>query len=137
MEISSVYKTPHREFNSKLAEQIKKMPEFEVPEWALYVKSSTSKKRPPEEDDFWFKRAASILRQVYIRRITGVNRLKIRYGSRKNRGAKPPEFRTGGGKIIRTILQQAEKAGLIEKIKDKKTGRKLTEKGKKLLESIK
>jgi small subunit ribosomal protein S19e len=132
-----IYELQHREFNTKLAEQLKKFPEFETPEWALYVKSSTSKERPPYEDDFWLKRAASILRQVYIRRIIGVNRLKIRYGSKKDRGARPPEFRTGGGKIIRTILQQAEKAGLIEKIKDKKTGRILTEKGKKLLEGIK
>lgn len=133
----TIYEISHREFNLKLAEQLKKFPEFEIPDWALYVKSSVSRERPPQEDDFWFKRTASILRQIYIRKIVGVNRLKIRYGSNKDRGAKPSEFRTGGGKIIRTILQQAENAGLVEKIKDKKCGRKLTDKGKKLLESIK
>jgi len=50
---------------------------------------------------------------------------------------KPPEFRKGGGKIIRTILQQAEKAGLLEKVKEKKSGRQLTKEGKELLEGIK
>ena len=88
------------------------------------------------DNDFWYKRAASILRQIYIRKNIGVNRLKVRYGGKKNRGVKPSEFRKGSGKIIRTILQQAEKAGFVEKT-EKPKGRKLTEKGKKFLESIK
>jgi len=43
------------------------------------------------------------------------------------------------GKIIRTILQQAEKAGLLEKYKSikKRSGRRLTLQGKELLEGIK
>ncbi|MEM3113296.1 MAG: 40S ribosomal protein S19 [Candidatus Pacearchaeota archaeon] len=133
-----VYDLEHREFNRKLAEALKKIPEFEAPEWSFYVKSSVARERPPFEEDFWYKRAASILKQVYIKKVVGVNRLKVRYGGRKNRGVKPAEFRKGSGKIIRVILQQAEKAGFVEKVKEGKTkGRKLTEKGKIFLESIK
>ena len=121
-------------YNERLAEALKKVSEFEQPEWSKLVKTSTNKKRPPIEQDFWHKRTASILRQIYIRGIVGVERLRTRYGGRKDRGSKPPEFRKGGGKIIRTILQQAEKAGFVEKVKDKKSGRKLTEKGKDFLE---
>ena len=41
------------------------------------------------------------------------------------------------GKIIRIILQQAEKAGLVEKGKKGKTvGRQLTKQGKEFLESL-
>src|SRR3989344_7271891 len=111
--MSSIYEIPHREFNVKLAEALKEIPEFKAPEWSFFVKSSVARERPPFEGDFWHKRAASILRQIYINRIIGVNKLKIRYGGRKNRGVKPAEFRSGSGKIIRVILQQAEKAGLI------------------------
>jgi len=39
--------------------------------------------------------------------------------------------------MIRLILQQAEKAGLLEKSTGKKKGRKLSQKGIKLLDSIK
>ena len=126
-----------QKYNSILADALKKIPEFEKPEWVDFVKSSTSKQRPIAEVDFWHKRAASILRQIYIKGIVGVERLRTRYGGRKDRGQRPPEFRKGSGKIIRVILQQAEKAGLIEKVKEKKSGRKLTEKGKNLLESMK
>ena len=66
------------------------------------------------------------------------NRLKTRYGSKKNRGMKPEKFRKASGKIIRTILQQAEAAELLEKSTEgKRSGRQLTDKGKELLEGVK
>ncbi len=123
-------------FIDSLAAELKKIKEFEMPEWAKFVKTSPAKERPPTESDWWYKRAASILRQIYIRKIVGVERLRTRYGGRKNRGAKPEEFRKASGKIIRVILQQAEKAGFVEKAEGTKKGRKLTEKGKQFLESI-
>ncbi len=133
-----VYEIPAQDYNKKLSDILKSIPEFKFPEWSLFVKTGVSRERPPQNEDYWYKRAASILRQIYIRKIVGVNRLRTRYGGRKNRGMKPEKFRKGGGKIIRTILQQAEKAGILEKVKEGKShGRKLTEKGKKLLEGIK
>ncbi|MEK6844246.1 MAG: 30S ribosomal protein S19e [Nanoarchaeota archaeon] len=130
-------KTIHPEkYNKNLADALKEMPEFNKPEWAYFVKSSSHKARPIMEPDFWHKRAASILRQIYIKGIVGVGRLRTRYGGRKKRGVKPAEFRKSGGKIIRTILQQTEKAGFVEKSKEKKAGRKLTEKGVSFLEGL-
>jgi small subunit ribosomal protein S19e len=123
-------------YNTLLAEALKNITEFEKPDWVDFVKTSTSKKRPTADSSFWHKRSASILRQIYIKEIVGTERLRTRYGGRKNRGQRPAEFRKAGGKMIRTILQQAEKAELLEKIKGKKSGRKLTEKGKKLLEEV-
>ena len=119
-----------------LAEALKKMPEFEVPEWALYAKTGVSRERPPVSEDFWFIRSASILRQLYIRGVVGVGKLRTRYGSRKDRGGKPDKFFKSGGKIIRVILQQAEAAGLVEKVLRMQHGRRLTDKGRELLDSI-
>jgi len=123
-------------YNNSLAEALKKVKEFEKPEWVEFVKSGANKSRPINEADFWHKRAASILRQIYIHNIVGVQRLRTRYGSRKDRGSQPKKFVRGGGKIIRLILQQAEKAGLIEKAEGKKKGRQLTKNGKEFLEKI-
>lgn len=120
-----------------LAIALKKITEFKKPDWVDFVKSGVHKQRPINEDDFWHKRAASILRQIYIRGIVGVQRLRTRYGGRKDRGMQPPEFRKAGGSIIRKILQQAEEAGFVEKVKGKRTGRQLTQKGKEFLESVK
>ena len=121
-------------FNKSLAEALKKDKLFEPPDWINFVKSSASRDRPINDEDFWYKRAASILRQIYIREIVGVERLRTRYGGRKDRGMRPKRFVKGGGKIIRTILQQAEKASLIEKATGEKKGRRLTAAGKDFLE---
>lgn len=122
-------------YNKLLAKALKDVEEIQRPQWTLFVKSGVNKVRPSIEEDFWHKRTASILRQLYVRGLVGVQRLRTRYGGRKKRGSPPAEFRRGGGKIIRTILQQAEAAGFVEKVKDKKSGRKLTEKGKNFLEA--
>jgi len=133
----AVYDINPQEYNKKLAEALEKLDEFKAPEWSFFVKTGTSRQRPPQETDFWHIRAASILRQIYIRGVLGVSRLRTRYGGRKKRGMPPAEFRKASGKMIRVILQQAEKAGLVEKSTTKRLGRKLTKKGVKFMEEIK
>jgi small subunit ribosomal protein S19e len=143
MENNSVYDLDPQEYNLLLAKALKGVPAFKEPEWIHFVKSSASKARPIDDDNFWYKRAASILRQIYKNKVVGVNRLRTKYGSRKSRGFKPEEFRKSGGKIIRTILQQADEAGFTEiakavrGVRSKRPGRQMTEKGKLFLESIK
>ena len=141
--MNSVYDLDSQEYNLKLAEALKNVPEFEKPEWIEFVKSGPAKERPIEDEDFWFKRAASILRQIYKNKVVGVSRLRTRYGSKKNRGYTPEQFRRAGGKIIRVILQQADAAGFTEivqpvkGVRSRKPGRQLTDKGKKFLEELK
>ena len=141
--MNPIYELDAHEYNKKLAGALKQIPEFKMPEWAEFVKSGPAKERPIDDIDFWHKRAASILRQIYKRGVVGVNRFRTKYGSKKNRGYKPEKFIKAGGKIIRTILQQSDKVGFTEVakpvrgIRSRKPGRKLTEKGKEFLESIK
>ena len=132
-----VYEMPAGEYNTKLANILKGMPEFNQPLWSQFVKTGTAKVRPPQDPDFWYKRAASIIRQIYTHKVVGVNRLKTRYGAKMNRGVRPSKFHKASGKIIRVILQQAEKAGLLEKVLKPKAGRIMSKKGKEFLESIK
>ena len=132
----TIFTKDPEKFVPALAEALKSVAEFEVPEWAQFVKSGVSRERPPVDDDFWHTRAASILRQLYIKGVVGVGKLRTRYGSKKDRGGKPDRFRKAGGKIIRVILQQAEAAGLVEKITRMQHGRRLTQAGRDLLDSI-
>lgn len=140
---NQVYELNAQEYNLKLAEALKKIPEFKQPEWSEFVKSGPSKERPIEDPDFWYKRAASILRQIYKNKIVGVNRLRTKYGSKKDRGFKPEIFQKAGGKIIRTILQQSDKAGfteiakVIRGVRGRKPGRQLTKSGKEFMEGVK
>ena len=141
--MNPVYEFDAQEYNLKLADALKKIPEIKKPEWVEFVKSGAAKERPIDDPDFWHKRTASILRQIYKKGIIGVNKLRTKYGSKKNRGYAPEKYKKAGGKIIRTILQQTDSAGLTEIAKEikgvrkKKPGRQLTVKGKELMEGIK
>ena len=140
--MNAVFDLKPQEYNLKLAQALKQIPEFKEPEWAQFVKSGPAKERPIDDEDFWHKRSASILRQIYLKGIVGVNKLRTKYGSKKDRGMRPEEFRKAGGKIIRTILQQSDRAGFTEiaksirGVRSKKPGRQITDQGKKFLEGI-
>jgi small subunit ribosomal protein S19e len=117
----------------RLKEELKKMEEIKPPEWSRFVKSGVHKQRPPEQPDFWYLRAASILRRIYVDGPVGVERLRSYYGGARKRGYFPRHFRKGSGAIIRKILQQLEKAGLVEKTAK---GRKIKPAGQRLLDRI-
>ena len=120
-------------FVSGLKEELKKVEDIKPPAWISYAKSGIHRERPPEQPDFWYIRAASILRRVSLNGPVGIARLKSYYGGRKTRGFKPQVSRRGGGSIPRKIFQQLERAGFIEKVKG---GRKLTSKGQKFLDGV-
>jgi len=116
----------------ELAEYLKNnYPQIKPPEWAQYVKTGVHRERVPDNPDWWYIRAAAILRKVYIYGNIGVERLRVKFGGRKQNGTKKCHFRKGGGKIIREILQQLEEAKLVKK--SEKGGRTLTPEGTSLL----
>ena len=119
-----------------LKEELKSIESIKPPEWAFYRKTGAHKERPPIQDDWWYIRAASILRTLYMngRRPVGVERLRTKYGGRKDRGVRPERFVKGSGHVIRLILQQLEQAGLVEKVEGK--GRRITPKGISLLDRV-
>lgn len=130
-----IHQVDIRKFIDSLASKLKEIPEFEMPEWARFVKTSAAKQRPPQ-DEWWHIRAASILRKIYLKGVVGVEKLRGQYSSKKNMGVKPERVYKSGGKIIRTILQQAETAGFVEKRKEGKLGRQLTKKGLEIMNKI-
>ena len=135
--MTKIYDADQSKLVEKAAEELKKIEVLKMPSWANFVKTGVAKERPPLEQDWWYKRAASVLRRIYVYNLIGVNRLRVNYSSRKNNGYKPEHTYIAGGKIIRTILQQLEKAELVRKaeIKNKK-GRTITAKGKSFLDKI-
>ena len=124
------------EFVKKCSEELKKTKDIQMPEWARYSKTGVHKKNPPHLEDWWFVRAASILRRIAIDGPVGVSRLRTFYGGRKERGHKPEKFKKSGGNAIRKIIQQLERAGFVEQNKEGKKGRVLTEKGKRFIGKI-
>ena len=116
------------------AQELTKMDEMKPPAWAIFAKTGANKERPPQQQGWWHTRAAAILRVIGMRGPIGTQKLRVRYGGKRNRGHKPSHHTKGSGSVIRHILQQLEKAGLVEQ-KQKKVhkGRVLTGKGAKML----
>ncbi|RLG59950.1 30S ribosomal protein S19e [Candidatus Geothermarchaeota archaeon] len=130
----SVKDVPADIFIDELTKYIKEnIKEVKPPEWAFYVKTGPSRQRPPDNPDWWYIRAASILRKLYLHGPLSIEDLRSMYGGRKDKGVKPEHFYKGGGSNIRKILQQLEAAGLVTKTKD---GRILTSKGRSLLDKL-
>ncbi len=133
--MANVYDVNAEKLIKKAAEELKK--DIKIPEWAKFVKTGAGKERPPVEKDWWYMRAASILRKIYINGPIGVEKLRKKYSTKKNMGHKPERVYVGSGKIIRTILQDLEKNDYI-KFTEKKVhkGRIITTKGKKFLDNL-
>jgi small subunit ribosomal protein S19e len=125
---------PTQKLIMRVSEKLKKNDSIKPPEWSKFVKTGVSSERPPTQEDWWFVRSASILRKIYISGPVGTQRLRTSFGGKRRRGHKPPHHAKAGGKIIRTILQQLEKAGYIKKVEAPQKGRLITPKGQRLLD---
>ena len=131
--MTTVYDVPADHLIRKAAEELKNRQEIKPPAWAAFAKTGVHKEMPPEDPDWWFTRAAAVLRRVYVDGPLGVERMRSFYGGSKNRGSKPNAFRKGSGSILRKALQQLEAAGLV--IHDK-TGRRVSPAGMAFLDGV-
>lgn len=131
----TLYDVPAEALIEALAEKLEG--ELEEPDWARFAKSGTGREFPPEQADFWFVRAASVLRTVAINGPVGVERLATAYGSAKEGSARygvAPRHRSDGSrKLLRRMLQQLEDAGYVERPPDD-VGRQLSADGRSLLD---
>ena len=129
------YDVDQNELVGAIAVQLQKDGKISMPEWANFVKTGNNKERPPIQSDWWFRRAASILKRVYTQGPIGVEKLRTVYGSAKNRGVRPGRFVKSGGKLIRVLLQQLEDAKYVAKEeKSLHRGRKITPQGMSLVD---
>src|SRR3990167_1445960 len=135
--MTTMYDVDVQELVQKAAEELKKMPEIKPPEWAQFVKTGMHKERPPADDGWWYMRSASVLRTVYRLGPIGTEKLRTKYGGKKNKGVKQERFYKGSGNILRKSLQQLEKAGFVKfSEKGVHKGRAITPKGKSFLDKI-
>ncbi|MFC6733790.1 30S ribosomal protein S19e [Haladaptatus sp. DYSN1] len=132
----TLYDVPADALIEALAERL--ADELEEPEWAALAKTGADRELPPEQDDFWYIRAASLMRKVATDGPVGVDRLSTAYGQSKkgsNRYQVAPAHKgSGSKKVIRTILQQLEDAGYVGT--EGSAGRIVTAEGRSLLDSV-
>jgi len=120
-----------------LAVHFKKSGKIEPPENTDMIKTATHKEMPPQNPDWYYVRAASIARKVYLRGGTGVGGLTKVYGGRRRhgRGNMPNHFNTSARGVLRHVLQQLGEIDIVGKKKDRK-GRWITKNGQRELDTI-
>ncbi len=130
----TLYDVPADEFIDELADRLEDR--IEQPAWAEFIKTGANRELPPQNDDFWYVRAASLLRKVSMRGPIGVERLAVAYGGKKrgtNRySVAKAQNGSGSKKLIRVILQQLEEEGFVETAKGE--GRRITGEGQSFLD---
>ena len=129
----TAYDVSAAELINKVAGELKEFSEIMPPTWAPFVKTGVNKELPPENPDWWYIRSAAVLRKIYLKGPLGTRRLKTAFGGRKNRGVKQEKARSGSGSIARNVLQQLEKARLVEKVPN---GRQITARGMSFVDDL-
>jgi small subunit ribosomal protein S19e len=110
---------------------MKGLPAVKEPEWARWVKTGSHAERPPTNSGWWFTRAASLMRKLYVHGPVGLSDLERAYGGTKALHYNPKHHRDAGGSSIRKILGQLEQAELVAKTPK---GRVLSPKGRAMLD---
>jgi small subunit ribosomal protein S19e len=129
------YNIPQSQFIQRLAKYIKEnIDQVQPPTWATAAKTSSHTQRQPEDPNWWFTRAASILRKIYLHGPIGMEHLRADYGGRKGAKVSREHVRKGGSSNIRKIVQQLEAAKLVENAKTK--GRIISKEGRRTLDRL-
>ncbi|RDI72059.1 30S ribosomal protein S19e [Halopelagius longus] len=131
----TIYDVPADALIEDVAERLEER--IEEPEWMAFVKTGQTRELPPQQDDFWYVRAASLLRKVATDGPVGIDRLSTEYGGRKSGSTRyrvsGKHSDTGSKKVIRTILQQLEEEDLVNTAKGR--GRVITDEGRSFLDN--
>jgi len=103
-----------QDFIVAYAAHLKTKDNFEVPKWADIVKTGIGKELAPYDPDWYYTRAAAVLRQIYLKQGIGVGALRRIYGGSKRRGVERTTTVLGAGGCIRHVLIQFEvRSGVV------------------------
>jgi len=134
--VNALEVNPHQ-LNIKVAELLKEQKAVQPPVWSAFAKTGHHADRPPTDKEWWYIRSAAVLRSVYKLGPIGTSKLRGKYGGRKNRGYKPEHFYKGSGSVIRKVLQQLEKSGLIVQAqRGAHKGRVVSKKGRSFIDKV-
>ncbi|PSK39888.1 40S ribosomal protein S19-B [Candidozyma pseudohaemuli] len=135
-ELSAIWlDVPAQDFINAYAQFLQRQGKLEVPGYVELVKTSAGNELPPQESETWFyKRAASAARHIYLRKHVGVGKLNKLYGGSINRGFRPHKHADASGSVNRKVVQALEKIGVVEI--SPKGGRKISENGQRDLDRI-
>eukprot|EP00178_Gracilaria_changii_P004515 TRINITY_DN1730_c1_g1_i1.p2 TRINITY_DN1730_c1_g1~~TRINITY_DN1730_c1_g1_i1.p2 ORF type:complete len:162 (+),score=31.57 TRINITY_DN1730_c1_g1_i1:15-500(+) len=112
----TVKDVPAHDFIVAYAQHLKKNNTISVPDNLEYWKTGVAKELAPYNPDWWYIRAASLARRIYLRPGIGVTRLSHIYGGIQNNGSAREHHRRGARKNLRAILIALEEANIVTRV---------------------
>ena len=138
----TVFDAPANKFVNQVAAFFKEKNIIKIPKYASLVKTSRSHDCEPINPDYFYYKAAAIVRKLYRTKSknVGVGSLRVKYSKKERRGSQPHKTFRAGGKIIREIVIQLKNAGYLKNYGGKEdetnSGLFLTQKGRSELDKI-
>merc|ERR1712002_1208490 len=122
-----------QDFVRAFAAHLKKS-KLKVPEMVEIVKTSKAHELGPADPDWFYVRAASVARRVYLRPNVGVGAVRKIYGGSKRNGTRPNHFCLSSSSFARRVLQSLEGIKLVTK--DVNGGRSIAPTGRRDMDRV-
>ena len=117
-----------------MAKHLKAEGKLFVPNCAEYIKTSHGRERAPANPDWYYIRAAAVLRRIYLRPGVGLGGLAKVFANKKNRGSQPEITCPAARGPLHWVCKSLEGLKLVAK--GKESGRVLTQTGRKRCDTI-
>eukprot|EP00759_Apiculatamorpha_spiralis_P007309 PhF_6_TR14306/c0_g1_i1/m.22975/K02966/RP-S19e, RPS19; small subunit ribosomal protein S19e len=99
------------------AAHLKQQGQLDVPEFVDFAKTGISRVLSPQNPDWYYVKAAAVLRRVYLRPFTGIGGLRRVFAKTWGR-SRPQHLVLAAGGVTRKVLQSLEKLNLLTKSED-------------------
>src|SRR2546428_3616496 len=109
--MTTAFDVPALPLLERIASHLASEGKVAAPDWAPFARTGVHTEKAPVRKDWWFLRAAAILRKVYILGPIGTSRLSAEFGGARDGGGPPPHPRQGGRNNVRTPLPPLEEGG--------------------------
>merc|ERR1712072_206310 len=110
---------PVNDFIKAYAEHLKKSNKLGLPKWIDLVKTGHYHELAPYDEDWFYTRAAAIMRKLYVKPHVGVGRLANKFGGKERNGSARKHHSTDSKAVISACMKALEEAKLLARFNAK------------------
>src|SRR5437867_9921064 len=109
--MTTAFDVPALPLLQRIATHLQSEGKVTPPEWAPFARTGVHTEKAPVQRDWWYMRAAAILRKVYILGPIGTSRLSSEFGGARDGGSAQYHTRMGSRNNVGNALPLLEEAG--------------------------
>src|SRR2546428_8643482 len=106
--MTTAYDVPPVLLIERIKEKLQAEGKIKPPEWAAFARTGVNTEKAPVQKDWWYRRAAAVLRKDYLHGPVGTPRLAAEFGGRPDAGSPPHHPPPGPRSVAREAIPQPE-----------------------------